>query len=189
MASVGRQARARRGTRMIRQSDDVRHSNPPGRPPEQWNSLQRLGGRTNISGCIVHTHIREGSAFLFRRAPQPCAVVCDGGRASYPDFWRVRRSHIGAEVRAGVSCMATYRLESRARGKSPDRKVGTPTKSSVDSNSALSQGFCGPSRQQLFSPRLLEKTSAPPNDGFQGSSSLPTSSSKPSCTRRSSGPL
>lgn len=84
------------------------------------------------------------------------------------------------------SCATTYRSESRARQKSHDKKVATPTKLSVDSNSVQLPSSYGPSTPPQSSRPSRDAMCALLNDGCRGNFRRPMRSSRRSCTRLSS---
>lgn len=125
-------------------------------------------------------------------SPHNVPPACgDRARRTCVSTTRVRPLPFGGfqqcEYRGKSSCTGQYRSVSRARRKSHDNKVGSPTKLSAVSNSPLSQGFCGLPKQLRRSQRSPNETSAQPKDGCQANLNRPTSLSRRSCTKLLNG--
>lgn len=89
-------------------------------------------------------------------------------------------------VGSGVSWTEVYRVRSRTRGKSSDSFDRALTKLSVESLDQSRNCF-GPSKLRLNWRSSRTRMSAPQRVGSVANSNRHTSSSKPSCTRRSNG--
>src|SRR3990167_5858809 len=174
--------------------DDLRHD-VHSRNFHPVEHLALNSGGTRVSGVYRGVHPNGNCAktlsVVERTIPQilpffpslPARVCANlaGGHAVLPPVFQIP----GLCNAYGVaSCMATYRLVSRARLKSPDTNVSTPTKLSFESL-AVSPNCYGRSKQPPRLPLSRAQRHGRQSGGCPANLNRRTASSKRPCTRYS----